>query len=42
MTALPTIGIEHWKPWIRAVDVLLVDGGEATYLCHRLRRSGLG
>ena len=41
LTALPTIGAERWVPWVRAADVLLVDGGEATYLCHWIRESGL-
>jgi dipeptidase E len=41
LTALPTIATERWVPWIRQADVLLVDGGEATYLCHWMRESGL-
>ncbi len=41
LTALPTIGTEHWTPWVREADVLLVAGGEATYLCHWMRESGL-
>jgi dipeptidase E len=41
LTALPTIGAERWIPWVREVDVLLVAGGEATYLCHWMRESGL-
>jgi dipeptidase E len=41
LTALPTIGAERWVPWVREVDVLLVDGGDATYLCHWMRASGL-
>lgn len=41
LTALPTLGVERWEPWVRAVDVLLVDGGDATYLHHWLRESGL-
>ena len=41
LTALPTIGAERWIPWIRDADVLLVDGGDATYLCHWMRESGL-
>ncbi|QGN32835.1 Type 1 glutamine amidotransferase-like domain-containing protein [Microlunatus sp. Gsoil 973] len=40
LTALPTIGTKRWVPWVRQADVLLVDGGEATYLCHWLRQSG--
>ena len=41
LTALPTIGAERWVPWIREADVLLVDGGDATYLYHWMRESGL-
>ncbi len=41
LTALPTIGHERWVPWVQEADVLLVDGGDATYLHHRMRESGL-
>ncbi|MDI9892401.1 Type 1 glutamine amidotransferase-like domain-containing protein [Microbacterium sp. IEGM 1404] len=41
LTALPTIGEERWMPWVREADVLLVDGGEAVYLAHWMRESGL-
>jgi dipeptidase E len=41
LTALPSIGAERWVPWVRQADVLLVDGGDATYLCHWMRESGL-
>ncbi|GAA1883364.1 Type 1 glutamine amidotransferase-like domain-containing protein [Lapillicoccus jejuensis] len=41
LTALPSIGEERWLPWVREADVLLVDGGDATYLAHWLRESGL-
>jgi len=41
LTALPSIGAERWVPWVRNTDVLLVDGGDATYLSHWLRDSGL-
>ena len=41
LTALPSIGRERWVPWVREADVLLVDGGDATYLCHWMRESGL-
>lgn len=41
LTALPTIGEGRWMPWVREADVLLVDGGDATYLCHWMRESGL-
>jgi dipeptidase E len=41
LTALPTIGAETWVPWVREADVLLVAGGETTYLYHWMRESGL-
>ena len=41
LTALPTIGADRWVPWVREADVLVVDGGDATYLHHWLRESGL-
>jgi dipeptidase E len=41
LTALPTIGAERWTPWVREAHVLLVDGGDATYLCHWMNESGL-
>ena len=41
LTALSSIGEARWAPWVRDADVLLVDGGEATYLCHWMRESGL-
>ena len=41
LTALPTIEPERWVPWVREADVLLVDGGDATYLAHWMRESGL-
>lgn len=41
LTALPSIGKERWVPWVRQADVLLVDGGDAGYLCHWMQESGL-
>ncbi|SBT43136.1 Type 1 glutamine amidotransferase-like domain-containing protein [Micromonospora auratinigra] len=41
LTALPSIGRERWEPWVREADVLLAHGGDATYLSHWMRRSGL-
>ena len=41
LTALPSIGTERWVPWVRDADVLLVEGGDALYLCHWMRESGL-
>ena len=41
LTALPSIDEERWVPWVRETDVLLVNGGDALYLCHWMRESGL-
>jgi dipeptidase E len=41
LTALPSIGEERWMPWVRETDVLLVSGGDATFLSHWMRESGL-
>jgi dipeptidase E len=41
LTALPSIGEERWIPWVREADVLLVNGGDALYLCHWMRQSRL-
>ncbi|HEY7605122.1 MAG TPA: Type 1 glutamine amidotransferase-like domain-containing protein [Gaiellaceae bacterium] len=41
LTALPSLGEERWVPLLRETEVLLVDGGDAAYMCHWLRASGL-
>jgi dipeptidase E len=41
LTALPSIDEERWVSWVRETDVLLVNGGDAVYLCHWMRQSGL-
>lgn len=41
LTALPSIGADRWVPWVREADVLLVNGGDAMYLHHWMRASGL-
>ncbi|MEO8539515.1 MAG: Type 1 glutamine amidotransferase-like domain-containing protein [bacterium] len=41
LTALPSIDEARWVPWVRETDVLLVNGGDALYLAHWMRRSGL-
>jgi len=41
LTALPSIDRERWERWVREADVLLVNGGDALYLCHWMRQSGL-
>ena len=41
LTALPSLDPERWVPLVRETNVLLVEGGDAAYLCHWLRSSGL-
>ncbi|MFJ8041125.1 Type 1 glutamine amidotransferase-like domain-containing protein [Kitasatospora sp. NPDC096147] len=41
LTALPGIEGERWVSWVRAADALLVNGGDALYLAHWMRESGL-
>jgi dipeptidase E len=41
LTALPSIDQDRWVPLVRETDVLLVAGGDALYLCHWMRQSGL-
>ena len=41
LTALPSINQERWGAWVRETDVLLVNGGDALYLCYWMRQSGL-
>ncbi|GAA1729182.1 peptidase E [Isoptericola hypogeus] len=41
LTALPSIYADRWVPKVREADVLLVSGGDALYLNHWMRESGL-
>ena len=41
LTALPSIDEERWLPLVRGTDVLLASGGDALYLAHWMRESGL-
>ena len=41
LTALPSIGDDRWVAWVREADCLLVNGGDALYLAHWMRQSGL-
>lgn len=41
LTALPSLGAELWVPVVRSADVLLVNGGDALFLAHWMRESGL-
>src|SRR5581483_4781681 len=41
LTALPSLDADRWVPHVQAVDALLGEGGDAAYLCHWMRASGL-
>ena len=41
LTALPSIDEKQWVGLVQQTDVLLVGGGDALYLCHWIRESGL-
>jgi dipeptidase E len=41
LAALPTIGRDAWLPAVEQTDVLLAGGGDAVYLAHHMRASGL-
>jgi dipeptidase E len=41
LTALPSLDEELWVPLVQETDALLVGGGDALYLCHWMRESGL-
>ncbi len=41
LTALPSISRDRWVPLVQETDVLLVAGGDALYLNHWMRQSGL-
>ncbi len=41
LTALPSIDEKQWVGLVQQTDVLLVGGGDALYLCHWMRESGL-
>jgi len=41
LTALPSIDAEQWVPLVQETDALLVNGGDALYLCYWMRQSGL-
>lgn len=41
LTALPSLPRERWMGWVEAADVLLVGGGDALFLAHWMRQSGL-
>jgi dipeptidase E len=41
VAALATLDRERWVPAVEAADVLLANGGDALYLAHHMRESGL-
>lgn len=41
LSAFPSIPRERWTSWVRDADVLLVNGGDALFLAHWMRESGL-
>src|SRR4051794_13844508 len=41
LTALPSLDESLWVPLVKETDVLLVNGGDALYLCHWMRQCGL-
>jgi len=41
LTALPHIPRDRWTNWVRSADILLVNGGDAVFLAHWMRQSGL-
>jgi dipeptidase E len=41
LTALPSVDEQRWVPLVEETDVLLVSGGDALYLAHWVRQSGL-
>ncbi len=41
LTALPSLPRERWVTWVQETDALLVNGGDALYLAHWMRESGL-
>ncbi|MEP1123260.1 MAG: Type 1 glutamine amidotransferase-like domain-containing protein [Ilumatobacter sp.] len=41
LTALPSIDDERWMPLVHDTDVILAAGGDALYLAHWMRESGL-
>ena len=41
LTALPSLDEELRLPLVQETDALLVEGGDALYLCYWMRESGL-
>jgi len=41
LTALPHIAPDRWMGWVNAADIFLVNGGDAVFLAHWMRQSGM-
>jgi dipeptidase E len=41
LTALPYIPRDRWTAWVQGTDILLANGGDAVFLAHWMRQSGL-
>ncbi|WP_430787084.1 Type 1 glutamine amidotransferase-like domain-containing protein [Virgibacillus flavescens] len=41
LTALPSIDKDRWVPLVQQTDVFLVSGGDALYLSHWMKQSGM-
>ena len=41
LTALPTMDEDQWIPAVEQADVLLANGGDACYIAHHMRASGM-
>ena len=41
LSALPSLDRKLWVPWVEETDVLLANGGDALYLAHWMRQSGV-
>jgi len=41
LTALPSIAPYRWMGWVNAADSFLFNGGDAVFLAHWIRQSGL-
>jgi dipeptidase E len=40
LTALSSVGLDRWLPWVEEADVILVNGGDPLFLCYWMRESG--
>src|SRR5436305_11997519 len=41
LSALPSLDLDAWEPVVGETDILLAEGGDAVYLAHHMRLSGL-